>query len=223
MRSVSKGAAVLVLAACLMCPLAGCSEKAGEPSSEPQSSLAGSGQAEDGAGARQPRATQQPTAPAQDKTPDASPENGGMISENEAKELALADAGIDGGEAQFTYVKLDREDGRQVYELKFRTDTERLEYEIDAITGQVVNYEREVPPSFEGTDEGQVAPDDAKAIALGRVEGAGLSDIREFETEIDGIRKVYKGEIVYDGVEYEFEIDAGTGELLEWEQEPARD
>ena len=30
---------------------------------------------------------------------------------------------------------------------------------------------------------------------------------------------IYEGEIVYDGMEYEFEIDADTGNILKWEEE----
>ena len=30
---------------------------------------------------------------------------------------------------------------------------------------------------------------------------------------------LYEGEIIYDGVEYEFEIDAQTGNVIEWSEE----
>ena len=50
--------------------------------------------------------------------------------------------------------------------------------------------------------------------------GAVRGDIREFGRDSDDGRDVFEGKLVYDGMEYEFKIDAGTGEFLEWEQEP---
>ena len=34
----------------------------------------------------------------------------------------------------------------------------------------------------------------------------------------DGVQK-YEGDIIYDGKEYDFEIDANTGTFLEWSEE----
>ena len=33
---------------------------------------------------------------------------------------------------------------------------------------------------------------------------------------------VYEGELIYNGTEYEFKIDAATGTVLEWESESIR-
>lgn len=50
--------------------------------------------------------------------------------------------------------------------------------------------------------------------------GATASDIREFETDYDDGRTEYEGKIVYDGMEYEFEIDGYSGAIRNWESEP---
>lgn len=61
----------------------------------------------------------------------------------------------------------------------------------------------------------------AKELALAQVPGAAASDIWEFETDYDDGCKEYEGTIIYNGIEYEFEIDAETGAFLKWEVEHA--
>ncbi len=59
----------------------------------------------------------------------------------------------------------------------------------------------------------------AKEIALAKVPGAKESDIREFEKERDDGKDKYEGKIYYEKQEYEFEIDARSGEIIKWEVE----
>lgn len=57
----------------------------------------------------------------------------------------------------------------------------------------------------------------AMKIALDKVPGASEKDITSFGREYDYGRWIYDGEIRYEGLEYDFEIDARTGNILEWE------
>ena len=63
----------------------------------------------------------------------------------------------------------------------------------------------------------------AKEIALAKVPGAKEGDIREFEKERDDGKDKYEGKIYYENQEYEFEIDARSGEIIKWEVEPIND
>lgn len=54
-------------------------------------------------------------------------------------------------------------------------------------------------------------------IALKQVEGATRDDIREAKKEIENGRYVYEFEILYNGLEYEIEIDGGTGNIISLE------
>ena len=56
-------------------------------------------------------------------------------------------------------------------------------------------------------------------LVLAQVPGASRSDIREFETDSEDGRTEYEGKIRYDGMEYEFEIDAYSGAFRSWEAE----
>lgn len=60
-----------------------------------------------------------------------------------AKNAALADAGVSAGDATFIKVKLDYDDGVQVYEIEFVTSTTEYDYEISASDNRVIESESE--------------------------------------------------------------------------------
>ena len=51
---------------------------------------------------------------------------------------------------------------------------------------------------------------------MSQVPGATDSDIR-IQSDYDDGRAVYEGKIIYNEIEYEFEINAADGTILEWE------
>lgn len=61
---------------------------------------------------------------------------------------------------------------------------------------------------------------EAKQIALSKVPGATEEDIRKFKKDTDDSVWEYEGEIHYNGMEYEFVINAYDGTILEWDEEP---
>jgi uncharacterized membrane protein YkoI len=63
----------------------------------------------------------------------------------------------------------------------------------------------------------KISREEAVQIVLSRVEGAQESDIHELETDQDDGQFVYEGELVFNGYEYDFEIDGVTGEIIQWE------
>lgn len=63
-----------------------------------------------------------------------------------------------------------------------------------------------------------VTREQAIETALSRVSGATEQDIRIELDRDDGVYK-YEGDIIYNGMEYEFEIDANSGTILEWSEE----
>lgn len=63
-----------------------------------------------------------------------------------------------------------------------------------------------------------VTREQAIETALSRVSGATEQDIRIELDRDDGAYK-YEGDIIYNGMEYEFEIDANSGTILEWSEE----
>ena len=171
----------------------------------------------------------------------------GQISEDEAKRIALEDAGIteitsdelneigNRGESVEGYtisvsVQFDYDDGVPVYDVEFTdipgtngTVTE-YDYEIDAATGAIrsMDHDAERVSYTAGTIYSGSAncktEDEIRAIALAKVPGATDSDITLYLDEDDG-RLQYEGRIIYQNMKYEFEIDAYSGAIRDWDAE----
>ena len=56
----------------------------------------------------------------------------------------------------------------------------------------------------------------AKQIALAKVPGATFANVLEFNSENNNF---YKGQIIYRGVAYNFEIDVYNGKIINWSEE----
>lgn len=175
--------------------------------------------------AAQPQTTSAPGSSQSSQTGTQS--SGELIGEQAARDAALEHAGLSDSQVTFLKTKLDREDGRQVYEVEFYTqDYKEYDYEIDALTGEVRSYDYDVETYFQtsgysGTGT-ELTAEEAKALALAQVPGATESDIIEFKTDRDDGRIEYEGEILYSGMKYEFEIDGYSGAIRSWEVETAR-
>ena len=63
-----------------------------------------------------------------------------------------------------------------------------------------------------------VSTEQASQLALDRVPGASAQDLK-IELDYDDGYYKYEGDIIYGQKEYEFEIDANTGDFLEWKEE----
>ncbi len=67
----------------------------------------------------------------------------GCIGEARAKEAACAHAGVAVGDITKYKCELDTEDGVCVYEIEFDCGGYEYEYEVDAASGAIINYEKE--------------------------------------------------------------------------------
>lgn len=78
----------------------------------------------------------------QTAAPSAAP-GGSYIGMDRAKSIALEHAGLTSAQVSFTHTRMDRDHGTMVYEIEFRQGRVEYEYEIDAATGRVLDYERD--------------------------------------------------------------------------------
>lgn len=153
------------------------------------------------------------------------------IGEAAAKQIALSHAGIAETDASHLWVNRDYDDGRLEYEVEFFSGSKEYDYDIDAADGTILSFDSETEFAGKKTDNtasGQAASstaqaagegisiEQAKKIALAKVPGADDSHIR-IEKDRDDGQILYDGKIVYGGVEYEFEISAADGSVLDWE------
>lgn len=143
------------------------------------------------------------------------------ITEEEAKSIALEHAGVTAEEATIYKVKADYDDGRAVYDVEFAVGTTEYDYEISQDTGEVISYDQDVegwtPVTGQNQTSSQTAISQEQAIqlVLDRIPGAASTDVR-IQFERDDGRELYEGEVYYDRTEYDFEIDASTGNFIEW-------
>lgn len=61
------------------------------------------------------------------------------ITAEQAKNTAINDAGVQASDVTMKKCKLDRDDGRMVYDIEFQIGRTEYEYEIDALTGRIVD------------------------------------------------------------------------------------
>jgi uncharacterized membrane protein YkoI len=155
-----------------------------------------------------------------------------QITLEKAKEIALNDSKQIESNVTFTTAKLEYDDNISVYDIEFYTSTHKYEYEINAATGaileknieQLQNNTRDTKSKSKTENKDTSSPfigvDQAKTIAVNHA-GLSLSDVTftkvKFETE-DG-KSIYDIEFYKDGIEYDYEVDASTGEILNFDRE----
>ncbi|MEE0776684.1 MAG: PepSY domain-containing protein [Bacillota bacterium] len=146
------------------------------------------------------------------------------IGADKALEIALKHAGVNEDDVVKQKVHLSKDDGIAEYEVEFYVGNEEYDYDIDAATGEIRSFDSDIDDDFfdtkdnSGVNQDLISEADAMALVLERVPGASEADIRIHLDRDDG-RDVYEGELIYDKVEYEFEIDAASGEMIQWEEE----
>ena len=143
-----------------------------------------------------------------------------------AKKNALKDAGLKEKDVTFVTAKVDYDDERKYYDVEFYYNGVEYDYEIDAESGKVIDFDKE----FEGkrpnvkdekkekTDE--ITAEEAKEIAL---KHAGLkeSQVTRLKAERDRDDGIVKYEVEFQKgrLEYDYEINAETGKILKAEKE----
>ncbi len=148
-----------------------------------------------------------------------------LIGEEAAKEKALSHAGISADNALFERVELGKDDGRWEYEVDFRVGNTEYDYEIDAVTGEVRESDRD--PGKENTATSSkaetaetITAEKAKEAALSHA-GVSADKARFLRAELDREdgKKIYEIEFTADGFEYDYDIDAETGGVLGFDKD----
>lgn len=150
------------------------------------------------------------------------------IGADKAKEIAFAHAGVKAADARDIEADLDYEKGRMLYEVEFDANGREYDYDIDALTGEVVRHKNHADDDFRPAAEkpapatpaevpgttvpaDRIGADRAKEIAFAH---AGVSDPYDVEVDYEEDDRTYEVDFEKDGVDYEYRIDAYTGEVL---------
>lgn len=162
------------------------------------------------------------------------------ITLEDAKALAITHTGLQASQVTLKKAELDYDDGRLIYDIEFYTsDLKELDYEIDAVTGTIIQWgfdlKNYVPPvAAEKPSTPAVSPgtgsstkpssglslEAAKAKALGMA-GLSSADVRWKKAKLDHDdgRQIYELEFYHGNMEYEIELDAATGAVLDFDAE----
>lgn len=148
------------------------------------------------------------------------------IGREAAKQAALQHAGFDADSVNFTHVHLEFDDGRWQYDVEFHQGQEEYDYDIDAVTGEILaydhdtDYKKTVSAAETQTAGGRITEAEAKRLALQHA-GISESDAQSLTIELDydDGRAEYEVEWHVGEMEYTCDVDAYTGEILSFEAE----
>lgn len=155
---------------------------------------------------------------------------GSEISKEEAKKIALKDAGVKAGDAVFTKVENGTEDGIAVFEIEFETESKEYDYDVAKAGGKILTFSEKVKtPACVAAAEKKVAAESPTgktgrdAAIEAALKHAGLSENEvsglKCEKDVDDGREIYEVEFHKGRYEYNYDIDARTYEVLEWDED----
>jgi uncharacterized membrane protein YkoI len=151
------------------------------------------------------------------------------IGEAKAKSIALEHAGVLEHEAVRLRAELDCDDGAMVYDVEFFLNDVEYEYEIDAGNGAIIQYDRETENEGHRWEEDTgavssqssgdfIGEDRAAEIAVAHVGAWGGTDFKIELDKDDGVY-IYEVEFIAANREYDYEINATTGDIVSWEMD----
>ncbi|MBO5273368.1 MAG: PepSY domain-containing protein [Clostridia bacterium] len=158
------------------------------------------------------------------------------IGEAAAKSTALMSAGVTEADITEYDCELECDDGRTFYEIDFKAGGYEYDCKIDAFTGEVLCFDKDrdddyrspaqtTPAETNALETKPAAPtyigaDRAKSIAFSHA-GITVSDISDLECELDVDNGRVGYEISFEAGEYDYEyyIDAITGEIIKSEKD----
>ncbi len=146
------------------------------------------------------------------------------ISRKKAISIATKDAKVDQSSKKFKLedAELDREGKTKVWDIEFRYGTTKYEYDINAKTKRIIKQKKITPKKKTTAKKATyIGLKKAKEIALTHAKSKSTINksvkYTKAKREKDDGRVIYEIEFRVGGVEYEYEINAKTGKIIEWD------
>ena len=146
-----------------------------------------------------------------------------LLSEEEARRIVLEHAGLTEDQVTFVAFEMDRGRYRTEYDLEFYAGSEEYDYEIDAATGEILSFDRDMEgraPAASSQSGELLSAEQAQNAALTH---AGLTSDQvtgmRSELDRDDGRQLYEVEFYSGPMEYDYEIDAYSGEVISYSAE----
>ncbi len=134
------------------------------------------------------------------------------VTMQQAKEIALAEA-----DGEITSAELDQDNGHSYYEIDINDGTYEYEFEIDVATGEIINFEKEINKEHAHQETGELLSED-EVLAIAQ-EKAPNATLKEIKLEQDDGWQIYDIELIDGNTKYEIDINAVTGEVIDFEKE----
>lgn len=149
--------------------------------------------------------------------------NNKKVTIDEAKEIALKHAGLTSDQVSFVEVESDVDNNIEKYNIEFYHGDKEYDYEINSANGEIIKYDYNMEYDKNENNVNSVvniSEEQAKEIALNHAEIT--SDKVSFikvEMDVDNGTQKYDIEFYYNNIEYNYEIDANTGDILSYERD----
>lgn len=147
--------------------------------------------------------------------------NANYIGSAKAKTIALAHAKIN--VLNVTYIKseLDDDDKLVKYEVEFKASNTKYEYDIDALTGEIISSVTEVGDNNDDDNDDvdqqttYIGTTKAKEISTNHAKLSNVTFTKAVLDTEDNV-KVYEIKFIANGDEYEYIINAKTGKIVDF-------
>lgn len=151
------------------------------------------------------------------------------IGRDNALKAALNKAGladVSAEQLERLFVELDRDDGKLEYDIDFRYDGIKYEVTVSAADGSILDFEKEFKENKPSSDNseadttGYITKEEALAIALDHAQLT-ESDIVGLRIELDEDdgKMEYDVEFVSNYTEYDYDINAKSGEIRNFDRD----
>ena len=150
------------------------------------------------------------------------------ISPEKATKIALRHAGVKKSDAIIGKAKLEYDDGRESYEIEFYANNYDNDYDIDALSGAVIESNKDYDddgddapvvsqkPDSSKPSNGSISRSAAERIALAHAKDLGASaNVKIVEIEKDDGK--YELELRDGNKEYSYEIGIKSGKVIDYE------
>lgn len=170
-------------------------------------------------------------------TPNNQNSNNSKITMEQAQEIALKHAKLTSDQVSFIKTDTELENGIEVYNIEFSYENKEYDYKINSSNGEIIEYDsdiedyditqqqatkenKSVTPNNQNSNNSKITVEKAKEISL---KHANLKDNQvvfdKTEMDYDNGVQVYDIEFHYNNVEYNYKIDANTGNILSYSQD----
>ncbi|WP_297134874.1 PepSY domain-containing protein [Terrisporobacter sp.] len=161
------------------------------------------------------------STPAKSENNNTSQKTESKITIEKAKDIALKHANLTNDKVTFIKAEEGIDNGVKKYDIEFYSDKTEYDYEINADTGEIIEYDKDVedytiPTNPDNkTNKAKITEQEAKDIALKHAKLT--SDQVKFdkvEYDSDNGFDKYDIDFYYNNQEYSYEINSQTGEII---------